>query len=29
MFKLVFCTLLLDQVSSPGGIADNTIHEII
>ena len=28
MFKLIFCTLFLDQVSSPGGIANTTFGEI-
>jgi len=27
-FKLVFCTLLVGQVSSPGGIANTTFGEI-
>jgi len=28
MFKLLFCTLLLGQVSSPGGVVDSTFGEI-
>jgi len=28
VFKLVFCTLLVGQVSSPGGIANTTSSEI-
>ena len=28
MFKLVFCTLLLGQVSSPGGFAKTRFGEI-
>jgi len=28
MFKLVFCTRFLGQVSSPGGIANTTFGEI-
>jgi len=27
-FQLVFCTLLLGQVSSPGGIANTTFGEM-